>query len=369
MVENDNTENTQVNGTEGTESGGRKRSRLFGSRKNAKKAAAVAAPQPPVTEAAPDASATPSAQQAPSGPTAPEPHEPPAAETSPEEETPVADEPRAAEDVPAAESTESTDGTESTAVSAPVVPGLPPTTLLFQAPDILPLPPLPRDDDGDDEPSTIRRRSRRRAGEENRGGSNDPANTVVKVRAPREPELITEPQKVKGSTRLEAKKQRRRDGRDAGRRRPVITEAEFLARRESVDRQMIVRSKSGRIQIGVLEDKVLVEHYVAKSQEASLIGNVYLGRVQNVLPSMEAAFVDIGRGRNAVLYSGEVDWDAAETGNQPRRIELALKPGDRVLVQVTKDPVGHKGARLTSQVSLPGRYLVYVPNGSMNGIS
>ena len=132
--------------------------------------------------------------------------------------------------------------------------------------------------------------------------------------------------------------------------------------------------KFGRIQIGVLEDGVLVEHYVAKAQEASLIGNVYLGRVQNVLPSMEAAFVDIGRGRNAVLYSGEVDWDAAaenssEGKNQARRIELALKPGDKVLVQVTKDPVGHKGARLTSQVSLPGRYLVYVPNGSMNGIS
>ena len=192
------------------------------------------------------------------------------------------------------------------------------------------------------------------------------------MRKPREPELITEPQKVKGSTRLEAKKQRRRDGRDAGRRRAVITEAEFLARRESVDRSMIVREKGGRIQIGVLEDGVLVEHYVARNQDASLIGNVYLGRVQNVLPSMEAAFVDIGRGRNAVLYSGEVDWDAAaENGekNQPRRIELALKPGDRVLVQVTKDPVGHKGARLTSQVSLPGRYLVYVPNGSMNGIS
>ncbi|RZI89182.1 MAG: Rne/Rng family ribonuclease, partial [Microbacterium sp.] len=82
-----------------------------------------------------------------------------------------------------------------------------------------------------------------------------------------------------------------------------------------------------------------------------------------------AAFVDIGRGRNAVLYSGEVDWDAVETGNQPRRIELALKSGDKVLVQVTKDPVGHKGARLTSQISLPGRYLVYVPGGAMNGIS
>ncbi|HOY83583.1 MAG TPA: Rne/Rng family ribonuclease, partial [Rhodoglobus sp.] len=199
-------------------------------------------------------------------------------------------------------------------------------------------------------------------------------NTVVRVRQPRpEPVLSNEPTRVKGSTRLEAKKQRRRDGRDAGRRRPVVTESEFLARRESVDRVMVVRSKFDRIQIAVLEDGVLVEHYVAKAQDASLIGNVYLGRVQNVLPSMEAAFVDIGRGRNAVLYSGEVDWDAAALDSdgktQARRIELALKPGDRVLVQVTKDPVGHKGARLTSQVSLPGRYLVYVPNGSMSGIS
>ena len=228
-------------------------------------------------------------------------------------------------------------------------------------------------DQQDDETQGVRRRSRRRPGEEPREGDTDP-NTVVKVRQPRkQPELITEPQRIKGSTRLEAKKQRRRDGRDAGRRRPVITEAEFLARRESVDRVMVVRSKFDRTQIAVLEDGVLVEHYVAKAAEASLIGNVYLGRVQNVLPSMEAAFVDIGRGRNAVLYSGEVDWDAAaadsDTKNQPRRIELALKPGDRVLVQVTKDPIGHKGARLTSQVSLPGRYLVYVPNGSMNGIS
>jgi ribonuclease E len=239
-------------------------------------------------------------------------------------------------------------------------------------------------DDGQfdsDEPGTLRRRSRRRAGDEDRdsgnstGGNGNPTNTVVKVRTPRpQPELSNEPTKVRGSTRLEAKKQRRRDGRDAGRRRPVITESEFLARRESVDRVMVVRSKFDRIQIGVLEDGVLVEHYVAKAADASLIGNVYLGRVQNVLPSMEAAFVDIGRGRNAVLYSGEVDWEAAaensaEGKSQARRIELALKPGDKVLVQVTKDPVGHKGARLTSQVSLPGRYLVYVPNGSMNGIS
>ncbi|UOQ89088.1 Rne/Rng family ribonuclease [Agromyces endophyticus] len=259
---------------------------------------------------------------------------------------------------------------ETAPAVSPIPATLTTTSLIFHAPPVFEV--AERDEPRTDEGSTVRRRTRRRSGEESRPTGDEPANNVVKVRKPREPELITEPQKVKGSTRLEAKKQRRRDGRDAGRRRAVITEAEFLARRESVDRSMVVREKGGRIQIGVLEDGVLVEHYVARNQDASLIGNVYLGRVQNVLPSMEAAFVDIGRGRNAVLYSGEVDWEAAaENGekNQPRRIELALKPGDRVLVQVTKDPVGHKGARLTSQVSLPGRYLVYVPNGSMNGIS
>ncbi|PRB09579.1 ribonuclease E/G [Microbacterium sp. MYb62] len=247
------------------------------------------------------------------------------------------------------------------------------TQLHFYAPEIVPLPARPgrerifdriAEREQPQEESGGRGRGRRR-----RGGSEGDDQREEPRQRQRVVEYITEPKAIKGSTRLEAKKQRRRDGRDAGRRRPVVTEAEFLARRESVDRKMVVRSKNGRTQIGVLEDGVLVEHYVARNQDASLIGNVYLGRVQNVLPSMEAAFVDIGRGRNAVLYSGEVDWDGVETGNQPRRIELALKPGDRVLVQVTKDPVGHKGARLTSQISLPGRYLVYVPGGSMNGIS
>jgi ribonuclease E len=237
------------------------------------------------------------------------------------------------------------------------------TALHFYAPEVAPLPALPALPEESTGSTSSRRRNRRRGGGED--GENEPQQ---QPRA-RAVEYVTEPQRIKGSTRLEAKKQRRRDGREAGRRRPVVTEAEFLARREAVDRVMVVRSKNGRVQIAVLEDDVLVEHYVARNQDASLIGNVYLGRVQNVLPSMEAAFVDIGRGRNAVLYSGEVDWDAVETGNQPRRIELALKSGDRVLVQVTKDPVGHKGARLTSQISLPGRYLVYVPGGAMNGIS
>ncbi|MDI2033133.1 Rne/Rng family ribonuclease [Paenarthrobacter nitroguajacolicus] len=227
-----------------------------------------------------------------------------------------------------------------------------------------------------DEGVTSRRRRRRRRGDQDLeltgGTDDDPPNTVTRVRAPR-PITETAPSNrvasVKGSTRLEAKKQRRRESRETGRRRQVITEAEFLARRESVDRQMIVRQRDDRIQIGVLEDGVLAEHFVSKTQQDSLIGNVYLGKVQNVLPSMEAAFVDIGRGRNAVLYAGEVNWDAVNLEGQPRRIENALKSGDSVLVQVTKDPVGHKGARLTSQISLPGRYLVYVPGGSMTGIS
>ena len=242
--------------------------------------------------------------------------------------------------------------------------------LIFQAPDL----PTPK----------VNPRSGKLAEEENveaptRSASTRPAPSRTRQRNKPEGEAkqntaqntADEPveEKESGSTRVAAKRQRRKDSRDTGRRRTAVTESEFLARRESVDRRMVVREKDARVQIGVLEDGLLVEHYVAESQGGSLIGNVYLGKVQNVLPSMEAAFVDIGRGRNAVLYSGEVDWDAAETGNQPRRIELALKSGDQVLVQVTKDPVGQKGARLTSQISLPGRFLVYVPGGNMSGIS
>ncbi|GAA3618444.1 hypothetical protein GCM10022199_23660 [Marihabitans asiaticum] len=225
------------------------------------------------------------------------------------------------------------------------------------------------EDAGDGGSGGSRRRRRRRRGSGGGGDSqDDPPGTVTKVREGRKDR--DEPQAVKGSTRLEAKKQRRREGREAGRRRTVITEAEFLARRESVKRTMIVRSTGERTQIGVLEDDVLVEHYVSRETTSTMVGNVYLGRVQNVLPSMEAAFVDIGKGRNAVLYAGEVNWDAHGVGGgQARRIENALSSGDTVLVQVTKDPIGHKGARLTSQVSLPGRYLVYVPEGSMTGIS
>ena len=233
------------------------------------------------------------------------------------------------------------------------------------------------DEDGEGGATKRRRRRRRRGGDGDLDGSpDDPPNTVVRVREPRSKggdrgdrgsDDVTS---LRGSTRLEAKKQRRREGREAGRRRaPILTESEFLARREAVNRVMVVRQKGDRTQIAVLEDGVLVEHYVTRGSQSSMVGNVYLGRVQNVLPSMEAAFVDIGRGRNAVLYAGEVNWDAAGLEGQPKRIEFALKSGDPVLVQVTKDPVGQKGARLTSQISLPGRFLVYVPDGSMTGIS
>lgn len=221
------------------------------------------------------------------------------------------------------------------------------------------------DDDDAGNAGVTRRRRRRRAGQGEDADPDDP-NTVVRVREPRRKQNDD----IKGSTRIEAKKQRRREGRDQGRRRaPILTEAEFLARRESVDRVMAIRQQGDKTQIAVLEDGVLVEHYVTRGSATSLVGNVYIGRVQNVLPSMEAAFVDIGKGRNAVLYAGEVNWDAAGLGGNEKRIELALKPGDHILVQVTKDPVGQKGARLTSQISLPGRFLVYVPDGSMTGIS
>ncbi|WP_244243685.1 Rne/Rng family ribonuclease [Cellulomonas shaoxiangyii] len=212
----------------------------------------------------------------------------------------------------------------------------------------------------DDAGGSSRRRRRRRRGTRGEAAVEEPRRS-----RPAGDEVTA----LRGSTRLEAKRQRRREGRDAGRRRQIITEAEFLARRESVERSMIVRERHGRTQIAVLEDGVLVEHYVSNQAQSSMVGNVYLGRVQNVLPSMEAAFVDVGKGRNAVLYAGEVNWDAAGLEGQPRRIEQALKSGDPVLVQVTKDPIGHKGARLTSQVTLAGRYLVYVPGGGMTGIS
>ncbi len=231
--------------------------------------------------------------------------------------------------------------------------------------------------------TTHRRRRRRRAtGEGVTPGEivdEDGVITVVKVREVRE--RTERPARADRNERGTRNRGRDRDrgGRNENRgeyrepyrrRGTIITDGEFLARRENVDREMVVRQIGDRIQIAVIEDKVMVEHYVNRNANVSYVGNVYLGRVQNVLPSMEAAFVDIGKGRNAVLYAGEVNWDAAGISEtQPRKIEMVLKTGQPVLVQVTKDPIGQKGARLTSQISLPGRYVVYVPGGGMSGIS
>ena len=237
-------------------------------------------------------------------------------------------------------------------------------------------------DEDDDQPSGTRRR-RRRSRSRSGGNGDEPSEDVAT--AVREPREAREPRTrsrsgatsadedgvrgITGSTRMAAKRVRRQEGRDSGRgRKPILSEAEFLARREAVERTMVVRQTGDRTQIAVLEDGVLVEHYVTKASAQSYAGNVYLGRVQNVLPSMEAAFVDIGKSRNAVLYAGEVNYNAA-AGGRGRSIESVLKSGQEVLVQVSKDPIGHKGARLTGQVSLPGRYLVYVPEGTMTGIS
>ena len=218
----------------------------------------------------------------------------------------------------------------------------------------------------DDDEGTITRRRRRRRG---KSSGEDEGDERVLARRSRKQQYIDEITDIEGSTRLEAKKQRRRDNRRERSRQSQILEQDFLARRENVDRLMVVREKDKHTQISVVEDNVLVEHYVSDIEEVQTVGNVYLGRVQNVLPSMEAAFVDIGQPRNGVLYAGEVNWDTARLEGQPRRIELAFKSGDPVLVQVTKDPIGHKGARLTSQVTLAGRFLVLVPSGGMTGVS
>ena len=227
------------------------------------------------------------------------------------------------------------------------------------------------DEDSEESTTHRRRRRRRAAGDGVVAGETveeDGVKTVVKVREVRErtPRVDT-----RRGRRDRAERPERREYREPYRRRgTIITDSEFLARRENVDREMVVRQIDDRIQIAVIEDKIMVEHYVNRNSNVSYVGNVYLGRVQNVLPSMEAAFVDIGKGRNAVLYAGEVNWDAAGISeSEPRKIEMVLKTGQPVLVQVTKDPIGQKGARLTSQISLPGRYVVYVPGGGMSGIS
>ena len=262
---------------------------------------------------------------------------------------------------------------------------------IFVAPAFIPTEDINDTDDPDVQERVARKRRGRRGTGRGKGtgtgsGSTSDADAIPQnvedeaststVDTP-EPEVVDEPVGIKGSTRLEAQRRRRTEMREEGRnkKRHVVSAREFIERRESTERRMIVRERqrtdgTGLVtQVGVLEDDLLVEQFVTSDSQSSMVGNIYLGRVQNVLPSMEAAFIDIGKGRNGVLYAGEVDWKAAGLGGRGRRIEQALKSGQKVLVQVTKDPVGHKGARLTTQISLAGRYLVYVPGGRSAGIS
>ncbi len=231
----------------------------------------------------------------------------------------------------------------------------------------------------EEEPEThdglrVRRRARREhTREDHRSAVSERTATAARPaagsRRQREKAYISKIKDVSGSTRLEAKRRRRRETRRDRTRQSFLLEQEAMARREHVDRQMVVRERGRHTQISVIEDNILVEHYVSDIDEVSTVGNIYVGRVQNVLPGMEAAFVNIGEARNGVLYSGEVNWDAARLEGKPRRIELAYHSGDPIMVQVTKDPIGHKGARLTAQITLAGRYIVLVPSGAMTGVS
>ena len=133
-------------------------------------------------------------------------------------------------------------------------------------------------------------------------------------------------------------------------------------------RTMLVHADPQGTQIAVVEDGKTVEHYVTRHGDRSIAGNIYLGRVQNVLPGMEASFVDIGEARNGVLYAGEVGI-AGDDGAEVPRIETVLKPGQSILVQVTKDPMRSKGARLSALVSVAGRHLVLVPGNDSIGVS
>lgn len=219
------------------------------------------------------------------------------------------------------------------------------------------------------------RRRRRGRGRRNDDAQQAKSTTENTEREEETHDEVEEPQAIKGSTRLEAQRRRRIERREESRKRHVISEAEFLARRESVERTMVVRERkrhdhSGIVtEVGVLEDDLLVEHFVTSDTQTTQIGNIYLGRVQNVLPSMEAAFIDIGTDRNGVIYVGDLNWKLLGTKSRSRKIEHALKAGDQILVQVSKDPIGHKGARLTTHISMAGRFLVYVPGGRSAGIS
>jgi ribonuclease E len=183
-----------------------------------------------------------------------------------------------------------------------------------------------------------------------------------------------------------AKKKRRRGGRGKARpggsqqRTSVDTDAEIIERRKGRERNgrpvgrymMCVQVRDGVTQVSVMEGRSLIEHYVSRPSDdvGQIHGNIYLGRVQNVLPGMEAAFVDIATPKNAVLYRGDVQYDPEDVETKDTaRIENILRSRQTILCQVTKNPIGAKGARLTQEVSIPGRFVVLIPNSKTYGIS
>ncbi|MGH2765945.1 MAG: Rne/Rng family ribonuclease [Actinomycetota bacterium] len=210
--------------------------------------------------------------------------------------------------------------------------------------------------------SRRRRRRRKPAAASPKTAAATAGRAEAEAEAPAKPKKPERREERGRSAPTRTSRAARRIAGDRRRRRPQI----HAPRR--TDKTMLITEHGERLQIAVVEGRELVEHYVTRTGARSMVGNIYLGRVQNVLPGMEAAFVDVGRGRNGVLYAGEVSYDEDVEAGQ-RRIEQALKPGQAVIVQVTKDPLRGKGARLTAQISLPGRYLVYVPDGGASGIS
>ena len=243
-----------------------------------------------------------------------------------------------------------------------------------------------RDDGAGDEPdgsaggrSGKRRSNRRGRGSDTQsaGGSGDGGRSVTTRGAGAH------------STRAEqgaddgAKRSRRGRRSTKGTKTPrkSKTEQELVEQRRGRERNgkpigryfMAVQVRDGVTQVAVLEGRNLIEHYVSRPADdiSQIHGNIYVGKVQNVLPGMEAAFVDIATPKNAVLYRGDVQYDpedVEEKGSNPR-IEDILRNRQLIVCQVTKNPIGHKGARLTQEVSLPGRYVVLIPNSSTYGIS
>ncbi|MDR3128165.1 MAG: Rne/Rng family ribonuclease [Bifidobacteriaceae bacterium] len=171
-------------------------------------------------------------------------------------------------------------------------------------------------------------------------------------------------------TKLDRDKVVRQSKNSLARPERILQNAQFLAKRENVNRKMVVKEENNITQIAILEDDILVENFVSSDSENYISGSVFYGKVQNVLPSMEAAFVDIGASKNGVLYAGEVNYDIADIqAAEVETIDKALKVGDEILVQVTKEPFGKKGARLTSEITLSGHFLVLAPSRKILGIS